>query len=257
MNAPSVQSRNQERYHFKDFTLSGYRKLVQIAKKNFIFSDYHSFDKKAKFILWRHDVDFSLDYSLELAAIEKEEGVRSTFFLLLHSEYYNLLEAKNTQAVRSIVEMGHDIGVHFDTHYYNVNTEDKIEQALMLEKYFLQDIFKVEIRAFSFHNTTPFTMNCMNWSYGGLINTYAAYFQNEVSYCSDSNGIWRYDRLEDVLQNPNIERAQILTHPEWWQETIRSPKERICHIINKRADDCKNLYSDLLGSNGRENIDWE
>ena len=32
-----------------------------------------------------------------------------------------------------------------------------------------------------------------------MINTYAKYFKENVEYCSDSNGYWRYKRLEDFL----------------------------------------------------------
>ena len=99
-------------------------------------------------------------------------------------------------------------------------------------------------------------MSCQQWTYGGMINAYAAYFKKEVGYCSDSNGIWRFRRLEDVVTKAEDTRLQILTHPEMWQATVMSPRQRIHHCIRGRAE--KNIFNydrDLIAFN-RENIDW-
>ena len=47
---------------------------------------------KSPHILWRHDVDFSIHRASSLAKIENELGVKATYFLKLHSEFYNLFE---------------------------------------------------------------------------------------------------------------------------------------------------------------------
>ena len=38
----------------------------------------------------RHDIDYSIEKAVELAALEAEENVKSTYFVLLSSEFYNL-----------------------------------------------------------------------------------------------------------------------------------------------------------------------
>ena len=51
---------------------------------------------------------------------------------------------------------------------------------LMLDLFeLLENFLEVKIEVFSFHNTTPFTMSCQNYKYGGLINTYSSYFQEK------------------------------------------------------------------------------
>ena len=47
-----------------------------------------------------------------------------------------------------------------------------------------------------------------------MINAYAKYFKDNVEYCSDSNGYWRHQRLENFLNNKH-DKIQVLTHPVW------------------------------------------
>lgn len=248
---------NRSKYLFDDFTFSEYANLIELAKKNYSFRKYNNFDKKENFILWRHDVDLSLNYSLELAKIEAKKGVGSTFFLLPHSRFYNLLEEGSREIIMKISDLGHDIGIHFDTNYYNITEETEIVDALEFEKSIFESSLGINPIAFSFHNTTPFTMSCKDWKYAGLINTYAFYFQENVGYCSDSNGYWKHKRLKDVLTEASDERLQILTHPGWWQEVAKSPSERIQFIISDRADEVWNGYKTLLGKSNNVNIDWK
>ena len=63
--------------------------------------------------------------------------------------------------------------------------------------------------------------------------------------------------MEDVLQEAPDERLQVLTHPEWWQESVMSPKERIWRCIDGRAAGIKKWYEAALKNFGRENVDWD
>jgi hypothetical protein len=247
----------KDQYHFSDFTTGHYRYLIQKAKENYIFSTYDSFDKDKKFVLCRHDVDLSPHRSLRLAQIEKEEGAVATYFWHLHSEYYNLYEKEVFDIVTAINKMGHQFGIHFDTHFYNIQTQEQIEQSLQKEKKILESLFDVDIKVFSFHNTNPFIMSCQDWQYGGLINTYASYFQKEVTYCSDSNGYWRFSRMADIIEKAEAPRLQLLTHPEWWQEEIMSPWQKIQRAIEGRKDKTIYSYKSLMKNGNMKNIDWE
>jgi hypothetical protein len=248
---------NSERYHFSDFTRANYRHLLRLAQQTYTFRMYTDFNRDERFILWRHDVDFSVHAARKLAQIEVEEGVRATYFLNLHSEFYNLLELEITDCVRDIMELGHTIGLHFDSRYYRNQNEEELEYSLKQEKMFLEEFFGHEICVFSFHNPTPLTMGYSQWKLAGLINTSAEYFRSHVAYCSDSNGYWRFRRLYDILSEAKDERLQVLTHPEWWQEKVMSPRERVHRCINGRAEKTNELYELILIESGRKNLDWE
>jgi hypothetical protein len=244
---------NTQDFFIEDFTQENYARFVNLAKSNYKFSFFHDFDKQSKFALWRHDIDFSLDYSRQLAQIEAENGVHSTFFVLPHCRFYNALEPRSKKIINEIREMGHEIGLHFDTHFYEIVEEKTLEDALTYERDFFSKMFNTQLKVFSFHATTDFTMSCRKWSYAGMINTYASYFQDEVKYCSDSNGYWRFQRLENfLLENHNC--IQVLTHPGWWQTKAKVPYERVKQVARENYDRVMDDYEKALNKFGRPNV---
>ncbi len=251
-----MEARIQDTYNFSDFTVDHYRYLIQKTKENYLFSAYDNFDKESKFVLWRHDVDLSPQRALRLAQIEHEEGVISTFFWHMHSEYYNLFDKDVVDIVRKINALGHQFGIHFDTHFHTIQNQADIESSLIREQKIIALQFDINATVFSFHNTNPFVLGCQEWTYGGLINTYAAYFQKEVTYCSDSNGYWRYNRMADIVEKAEAPRLQLLTHAEWWTEEVMSPWQKIERAIDGRALFNKKSYKDLLAVSKMKNIDW-
>lgn len=251
-----METENSLKYFFKDFTRTNYRNILRKAKGKFNFKFFEEFNGEPGVVLWRHDVDYSLQAAAKLAKIENEEGVKSTYFLLPHSDLYNLLEAENRDAVKKILQLGHHIGLHFDCSFYSINNEKSLSEYLAFEKGIIEKIFETEVKVFSFHNPFSFELGCKKDEYGGMINTYADRFFSKTGYCSDSNGYWRYKRLDDFLLNNDFESLQILTHPEWWQEEEMSPKQRVWRCIDGRAEKNKMNYNEFLRVNGRENIDW-
>jgi len=239
---------------FDDFTLDNYRNLLKIAKKRFRFCDYTEYVDYPNFALWRHDIDASVDYSLKLAEMEFEEGVKATYFVWLHSIYYSPFE-KNTQIkLKQIEALGHDMGIHLDTHFYGVTSQQDLELALEKEIYMFRNVLGFEPKSFSYHNPTPEVLKFDDTEYCGLKSAYAKQIIANVPYCSDSNGYWRFDRLEDKLLHPEISNIQVLTHPEWWQETVKRPSERLKYVLQQRADVNWDFYVAGLQKFGRQNL---
>jgi len=247
---------NAEKYFFNDFTTDNYRRLLGLIKNNFVVSKFTDYDLSEKFAILRHDVDFSVQRALKIARIEAELGIKATYFILLHSEFYNLLEKENFQQIKTIIDLDHTIGLHFDTSFFNIVEEDVLVKKLELEKKFLENLFEKEINSFSFHITSPYTATCTKDHYAGMLNVYSTTIQKNIEYCSDSNGYWRFKRLEDVIQDKKTRNLQILTHPELWQDSVMSPKERVYRCADGRAAKSKAWYDAILKNNGRENIDW-
>ena len=53
-----------------------------------------------------------IDRAYELAKLEKELGVSSTYTVQLRNNTYNALSEKNIDLVRKIKDLGHHIGLH-------------------------------------------------------------------------------------------------------------------------------------------------
>ena len=243
-----------QKYHLDDFTHRHYVKLIRLAKKKYKFRGYTNFKKNENFVIWRHDVDASMAHANVIAGLEAKEKISATYFILLHSEMYNLLEKTESDCVKSIKKLGHDIGLHFDSSYYEINSERDLVKYLSAEKEFLEKVFKIKISSFAFHNPTPECLKYDKWKYAGMINTYSDYFRKNVGYCSDSNGHWRYKRLEDELKNGGYKTMHVLTHPVFWQKQTGYPKHKIWGSIFERANTTIDWYNSILKSFGRDNI---
>lgn len=229
-------------HDFNDFTFNSYRNLLKRAKELYQFRFFYDFCQGERFVLWRHDIDFAVQRAVKLAQIESEECIKSTFFVHLHSYVYNFFEKTVVENIREIIALGHEIGLHFDCHFYDELDSPNLITYLLREKQTLEDTYAVEIKAFSFHN--PSNMILINDSFhlAGMVNTYAKYFREEVGYISDSNGIWRFKSLGEVLDLGIYDRLQVLTHPVWWTEKPMSPKARIMEYIEQRAEWMKDFY---------------
>lgn len=241
----------------EDFTEDSYRNLLRLAKQNYSFVHYSQFREQGKLILWRHDIDLSAHRAYRLAQIEAQEGIVATYFIHLHNMFYNFLELEVTNLIGKIIELGHDIGLHFDPAFYGLTVEQQsnLSKYLRMESFILEEILNKRIHAFSLHNPDIGNwMNLQDVEIEGLINTYSSYFQQNYAYCSDSNGYWRFKRMEDVLKSAEYPKLQVLTHPGWWTPEVMSPRDRISRCIDGRAARQHRLYDELLIKVGRENI---
>ena len=236
-----------------DFTVANYCELLHLARKNYGFASYGSIPWGDRFVLWRHDVDFSLNRALALARVEREQGVTATYFVNPHSEFYNLAEKDQFGIVCKILSWGHQLGLHFDSAFHSVQSEDELNRRVVSEATLLEQMFGVKPVAFSFHNPAAADLSCEANFYGGLLNCYSRRFKDEVSYCSDSNGYWRFRRLHDVLSAATDRYLQVLTHPGWWQESPMPARQRIFRSVYGRARSTMQRYDALVRDHGRVN----
>lgn len=229
---------NKDKYHFYDFTFDNYKRLVEIAKtKGFEFILHKDdFVDNRRDVIWRHDVEFEPDYALKMAQIEHELGVQATYFFQLHSPYYNLFDEYYSKVFHLIKDLGHHVGLHFDCRYWGVIDEKQLDDYIALDTSYLEMNLREKIDTFSFHNTTTFTQSCLNYKYGGLINVYSSFFKDHYNYCADSLGFWRFDRLEDVLNDESIRHLQVLTHDGNWNEFVLSPRQRFSKVMHEHAE---------------------
>lgn len=247
-----------DKYFINDFTENNYRNILEYCCKKFEFIDYDE-SKIKNGLIWRHDVDFSVHRAHRLAAIEKEFAISSTYFIHLHSEFYNFMESNIVKLIRKILQKGHSIGVHFDPGFYGdkLKTETDLKKYLMFEQNILEEMFETRINSFSFHNPDEGDfLKYDDFEYAGLINTYANFFKENFKYCSDSNGYWRFKRLRNFLEKcQDKDSVQVLTHPGWWIEEAMSPRNRILRSVQGRAKNLiKNYDQYFFGNKLRNNF---
>ena len=189
----------------------------------------------------------------KLAEIEAAEGVTATYFVNPRSNCYHLLEPEIVALVIRIQGLGHEIGLHFDTAAYpdTVWSAETLDAAVGREAALLQYLPQVTVRSVSWHN--PDLSNILDFTadrVAGLINAYSARLRRDYTYCSDSNGYWRFKPMDEVIREGH-DRLHLLTHPEWWTPDPMSPSERVDRAILGRARRTREIYEELLQAGGR------
>jgi hypothetical protein len=250
-----MRSEIAHRAEFEDFTESSYSELLRVAKRNYRFARFT--DRFADHsVLWRHDLDASMHRAVRLAELENAEGVVATYFLFPRCLYYNILNPLTHKLVERIIELGHDIALHFDvTHYSPGLSREALADAIAKERDLLATEFGVQPVAVSFHLygilAEPIPEDDQIC---GLINTYSHTLKTTFDYISDSNGVWLYRRLADVLKAAEYPRLQVLTHPEWWTPEAMPPRQRLQRAIDGYADAMGRWYDETVARSGRPNL---
>lgn len=238
------------------YTWSQYRELLSKLKEDkFIVMPInemrYTFIKSKVVVGLRHDIDFNPFKALEMAKIEKENDIRSTYFILATSEYYGhfgifgFMRNKGMgQLYKELYNYGDEIGIHNDlltimiTHKLDPFVFNKNELSFYKS-------LNIPIHGTVAHgseiakNTVPNYMIFSDFAkqssidYGGKIYPlgqhslkeygyeYEANYIDFNVYFSDSRGKWNdprdfYGILNKLDSCKPGDRIQILAHPDWW-----------------------------------------
>jgi hypothetical protein len=237
-----------------DFTEEHYQTLLDLAAASYEFEPFGTVSDR-RHVLWRHDVDFSVHRAVALAELEHKAGLKSTFFLLLHSEFYNILERRVLDLARQLPLMGHWVGLHFDVGFYGPSVSaSELEGHASRERRQLEDLIDAPIDCCSFHNPELTGAMALDGDgIAGMTNAYGAGIRDRYRYVSDSNGYWRFHRLADVISEAP-ERLHVLTHPGWWQREAMTPHARVERCISGRADATRRHYRQILADGNRIDV---
>lgn len=193
--------------------------LSNLKSQNLHFSiDWSESDSNT--ILLRHDIDFSVEDALKIAALESSLNVKSTFFFMLSSNMYNLMSKANRNLVKEIYEMGHKISLHFDPTVYS-DLDPFVD-----EKNFFERAFDTTVDIVSIHRPGIFLQE-NNRDLFGIRHTYQDHYFNDMAYISDSGGKSVDEKISNYLSQENLPGLQLLLHPIWWTRESGSPTETL------------------------------
>ena len=199
------------------FTRAGYAEMLSIGLNSgyrFLgFSDPGRLTEQPVCLL-RHDVDADPAAALELARIEAELGIASTYFFMLRSPLYNLLGRANTDLVREILGLGHHLGLHLDVCFLP-GDKRSIEEWAALEIRLLGDLFDARVSAVSYHQPSQSTRPVPDRLDGVVLANGSADLPG-FFYLSDSNKAHRTARAPEIFAGVLEPRFHFLVHPIWW-----------------------------------------
>ena len=180
-----------------DFTFRTFRLLLSTLKaQHYTFQTFVQFlrDPASRAIILRHDVDARKLNSLHVAQLESELGITGTFNFRIVPRSFD------TEVIRKIKEMGHEIGYHYED---LTLTRGNYDHAILL---FEQNLAKIR-------QVAPVETICMHGSplskydnrklwerydyrdYGVLGEPYFDIDFSKVLYLTDTGRRWDGERV--------------------------------------------------------------
>ncbi len=214
------------------FTYKGYIDLLsKLVQNDYKITSYDKCDNEDKCVILRHDIDYCLEKTIRIGEIEKEMSARSTFFLLISTDFYNVFSYASQRVISTLLQFGHDIGLHFDEQRYpeDIGNPMKIRRRILEEAEILSHAAGMPIKKVSMHRPSKEIIDS-DLNIPGVINTYGSKFINDFKYVSDSRRRWR-EPIEDYIKKGDYRKIQILTHPFWYNESELSLEESVKRFI--------------------------
>jgi hypothetical protein len=209
---------------------------------------FRDIPQSGRYVILRHDIDFSVAKAEEMAALDHRAGVQSTFFVLLTTPYYNPLDEENLQTLRRIIGMGHEIGLHYDCSGFDALTFDQQYQRIRSLAACLERHLDIQVKVIAQHKPAAATMHP---EFPGYLDPYGHALFKDIAYISDSRMLFR---VKDVYaffrENP---RCQAVLHPIWWHaqpktraEVFEEIKTQLAQQFSRMIDDEHRVILDSL-----------
>lgn len=238
------------------FSYEDYRTIINIIKSTGLQANYREAVKRDKFIIMRHDVEYSVERAYNLSKVEDSMDFSATYFFQWTNNAYNILSRKNMDMVKDMHERGHVIGLHYALN--GMTDMEQVKKQIKKEIEILSGMFGFQVDTFSVHRPSKDILR-ENIKFPEILNAYQDDFftfaENvtaetpvAVKYLSDANHIWRYG-YPDEKNITGHDKVQILTHPFAWC------KEGYNNFNNYRAL-VQEKYEELIDSIDQECKDF-
>lgn len=215
---------NECNFSFAHYTST----LAAYLSEKYVFTTFTGVgaarDSRTGLVLLRHDVDKSVAKALDMARIETALGISATYFIRVHSNYYNPFGHVCYRQIKEIISLGHQVGLH--TEFYDaakISGEDPMEM-FRREIKVIENVIDAVCPCYSLHRTSGSStieeIKACTSRIREEIKLPGAYdreFQAGFKYLSDSSGIWREGCFCGHTGKHN--RLHLLTHPDWWFHT--------------------------------------
>ena len=221
------------------FSYKGLERFFSLLKEKADTLLFSEWDGEAAFLI-RHDVDFDLGLAYRLAKLENQCDVRSTFFVLTSCPTYNILSQTNREILQDMVNMGFEIGLHFDPMVYGDLTDEQFEEKAREEAKMLGIACGQIIKSIALHNPS---IHGRKPRFKTFIDAYDPRYFSDECYISDSFRRFRgkdpftfIDRVED---GP----VQINLHPLHYSPDGDGYAKVMNDSLRKYIDDLNTVFS--------------
>ncbi|MFC1912765.1 hypothetical protein ACFLX7_01015 [Chloroflexota bacterium] len=221
----------------KKFTYDCYKEFICRLREVYQFTTFLE-GRRIKavdrpLVIIRHDIDMDLEAALRMSSLEKDLGIRATYFVMVRCPLYNVFSGNGVEQVKRILADGHHFGLHFDCALYEDISTNKLDAHISRECKLLEQFFRRPIEAISFHRPGPLELSGLKterWP-----NSYERVFLEEFKYFSDSRGTWAYGHPIESEAFSKRENLHILIHPVWWTSSPTTPYECLISLFQQAS----------------------
>ncbi len=219
-----------------NFTYDAYKSLIALLQgNNYTITDYHNWTSHEKCVVLRHDIDYDIKKALEFANLENGLGVKSTYFVLVTSDFYNVFSSANANMLNKIAALGHGIGLHFDEVRYPGYNLDGLREKIIEESQLLEKAAGIKVSTVSMHRPSKMILDS-NLQIPGIINSYSDTFFKNFKYLSDSRRRWR-EPVKEIIASNQFKKLHILTHAFWYNDREADLHDSISLFVNNANHD--------------------
>ncbi|RJP36930.1 MAG: hypothetical protein C4548_15055 [Desulfobacteraceae bacterium] len=253
----------------KDFTLLAYKHYLQAITS--AYTNIYRFDaffdlpeKPQKFILIRHDVDRRPHKALEMAQLEYDMRICSTYYFRAKRHVFK------PQIIRQIADLGHEIGYHYES---LSDADGDMTSALNDFEYDLKRFRKiVPVKTIAMHGRpfspydnrnlwkSPENIDKLHKKFAILGEVYLHIDYSDIAYITDTGRTWRSleaNKMDIVNSNINVDitdgnllyqrlkngdwpKAVFQIHPERWARhksefILQFIKDNLINILKRFA----------------------
>lgn len=230
----------------RDFTLETYRQYVMAIQSSYShiirFDEYfEAWPRPEVFCMIRHDVDRKPKNALNMARLEYELGIRSTYYFRTTPQVFK------PDMIRQVADWGHEIGYHYEC---LSDTNGDMEQALDLFGANLDALRQIaDVKTISMHGRPlkkydnrdlwkdQANKERLRSQFGILGEVYLDIDYEKIAYINDTGRNWQQQKnnkrdivsssihlalqshqdLLNYLHAGQEPRLIFLTHPERWE----------------------------------------
>ena len=202
-----------------------YRKIIKEIKESGYYCDYKDAVGRERFIIMRHDIEFSMERAYALSLLESELNFQSSYFVQITNNSYNALSKRGIDMMRDMADRGHHIGLHY--HLNGQKDATSVRDGVRDQLRIMSEMVGFPIDRYSFHRPVK-EVYYYRIKIDGTINAYSpeffSYAENvdentplDVKYIADSKHRWNYG-FPDADTFQKYSKLQILIHPFSWTE---------------------------------------
>lgn len=206
-----------------DFRYTYFRQLLHTVRARFsahTLSDATEVlpNNGTPILFLRHDVKISLRKALRMAEIENEYGLPASYMVRADSPLYSLDERQARIQLLEIVQMGHEVGLHFDLARetrQSLSYLRLIEAEIHAASERLEQIICRPVRSLSFQRSIPL-LSGGPLLLNGRVNADAG--ELRAWSISDAGGFCNDGEPIAQITAQSGPALQIILHPIWWGE---------------------------------------